>query len=795
MLKKDASEETTKGLVADKLKEMEGYPTAQNITVDGVTWFKEDSYKGTCYDFLKDVFKKASKKQTMRSKGTPDYVITLDNADIIVIIECKGAVEDHSIFDDVHDYISNGYGGHGETEKYAINGALWYASFLRSDYDVVAIGVSGQTEQSARVTSFVWPKGEDISNIALIEDGYLDNSLVSITQYKNDVNCVLGRTTETEENIRKQLRRYTLDCANFLRQNGIEDNSKAGFVSAIILGLTNHESALYKNTKSAIEYKRSTKAKKMIADSLGKNAVNQLKNSLYGEGKDIYDSSYINGIWDIDGIPQGKRVSLRKFYDGLLAKDELTQAPKGKDKYFSDGDTVLSCCIYSLYENVIEILDRYTGIDIMGEFYTTFLRFTKGNAKEKGIVLTPKHVTELFCDIAEYYNDKKFDEKTKVIDICCGTGAFLISSLNRIKQNIQNSTESEEKKKERYAYAQENALIGVERDSSMYALAYANMRFHGDGKSNLFNCSSLLIDSYAPVDDSGKTYTDTGKISLSDALKDFGEIDIGMINPPYSLDKKDNSSNQEYPIVKQISELKDKNKKLNNRIKEYRKKQDGKDYTKEIAKCEKDIFENEKLLFQLEQEFSNSGLREVAIQKGQDELDFIASMLHYLKKGGIGLAIVPMSCAGSSGAKLRKELLKYHTLLACMTMPPQLFFDSHVGAVTCIMVFKAHIPHDSSKAVFFGRWTNDGFKVVPHNGRLDSGNWDYIRAQWINQLDGLAKADETVWLRKRISNGDEALPEAYIKTDYSKLTDADFENTLKKYALYKYMEESGLLEE
>ena len=795
MLKKDASEETTKGLVADKLKEMEGYPTAQNITVDGVTWFKEDSYKGTCYDFLKDVFKKASKKQTMRSKGTPDYVITLDNADIIVIIECKGAVEDHSIFDDVHDYISNGYGGHGETEKYAINGALWYASFLRSDYDVVAIGVSGQTEQSARVTSFVWPKGEDISNIALIEDGYLDNSLVSITQYKNDVNCVLGRTTETEENIRKQLRRYTLDCANFLRQNGIEDNSKAGFVSAIILGLTNHESALYKNTKSAIEYKRSTKAKKMIADSLGKNAVNQLKNSLYGEGKDIYDSSYINGIWDIDGIPQGKRVSLRKFYDGLLAKDELTQAPKGKDKYFSDGDTVLSCCIYSLYENVIEILDRYTGIDIMGEFYTTFLRFTKGNAKEKGIVLTPKHVTELFCDIAEYYNDKKFDEKTKVIDICCGTGAFLISSLNRIKQNIQNSTESEEKKKERYAYAQENALIGVERDSSMYALAYANMRFHGDGKSNLFNCSSLLIDSYAPVDDSGKTYTDTGKISLSDALKDFGEIDIGMINPPYSLDKKENSSNQEYPIVKQISELKDKNKKLNKRIKEYRKKQDGKDYTKEIAKCEKDIFENEKLLFQLEQEFSNSGLREVAIQKGQDELDFIASMLHYLKKGGIGLAIVPMSCAGSSGAKLRKELLKYHTLLACMTMPPQLFFDSHVGAVTCIMVFKAHIPHDSSKAVFFGRWTNDGFKVVPHNGRLDSGNWDYIRAQWINQLDGLAKADETVWLRKRISNGDEALPEAYIKTDYSKLTDADFENTLKKYALYKYMEESGLLEE
>ena len=72
----------------------------------------------------------------------------------------------------------------------------------------------------------------------------------------------------------------------------------------------------------------------------------------------------------------------------------------------------------------------------MGEFYTTFLRFTKGNAKEEGIVLTPKHITELFCDIAEYYSDEKMTENTKVIDICCGTGAFLISALARIKENI-----------------------------------------------------------------------------------------------------------------------------------------------------------------------------------------------------------------------------------------------------------------------------------------------------------------------------------------------------------------------
>lgn len=794
MDKKKKSEAITQGLTADKLRMIDSYPASQNITVDGITWFKEDSYKGTSYDWLTDVFAQASKKQTKRSKGRPDFIVTLDDSEIIIVIECKGDENEHSMFDNVKQYLYYGYGKPEETEKYAINGALWYASFLKDDYDVVSIGVSGQTESEARVSSFVWPKGRDFSEIALIEDGYLDDSLVSIKQYQKDIEIVLDRFAETKENVRNELRRYTLDCANFLRQNGIEDNSKAGFVSAIILGLTNHESSLYKNIKMAIDHKKSTKARKLLKDNIGKDAVNQLKKSLYGEG-DVFDPAYIPGIWDIDEIPQGKRISLKKFYDGLLAKDELVQAPKGKDRYFCDGDTVLSCCIYSLYENVMEVFEKYRGIDVMGEFYTTFLRFTKGNAKEKGIVLTPKHITELFCDIAEFYGDKKFDENTKVIDICCGTGAFLIASLNRIKKNIDELNISDEKKAEKYKKVQEDSLIGVERDASMYALAYANMRFHGDGKSNLFNCSSLLIDSYAPVDESGKTFIGNKKVPLYEAIEEFGDIDVGMINPPYSLDKKDSSSTQEYPIVKKINELKDKKNKNNKYLKELKKKNDGIDYSDEIQEVEKEIENNKRQISKLEEEFTQSGMREVAIQKGQDELDFIASMLHYLKEGGIGIAILPMSCAGNSGAKLRAKLLKYHTLLACMTMPSQLFFDSHVGANTCIMVFKAHIPHDNNKSTFFGRWKDDGFTVVPHNGRKDGGNWENIRKEWIDQLDGTAPANDIIFVRKKISVTDEALAEAYTKTDYSKITDEDFEKTLKKYSLYKFMEENGLLED
>ena len=790
----NTSEETTKGLTVGKLKSIEGYPSNQNLKVDAITWFKEDSYKSSEYKWLCDVFSKATKKQTLRSKGTPDFTVTLDGADIIVVIECKGDVNNHSLFENVEDYIGYGFGKPNETEKYAINGALWYASFLKSDYDVIAIGVSGQTRVETLVTSFVWPKGGEISDIALLENAYLENALVSIKQYEKDIDVILDRFSATEEAVRKELRRYTLSCANFLRSNGIEDNSKAGFVSAVILGLTNHESRLYKCTKAAIEAKKVTKSKKMISDSIGKDAVKLLKYSLYGEGGDEFADDYVKGVWDIDEIPKGKRVSLKKFYEALLAKDELIMAPKGKDnKYFQDGDTVLSCCIFSLYENVIEVIEKYSGIDVMGEFYTTFLRFTKGNAKEKGIVLTPKHVTDLFCDIAEYYIDSKFSEKTKILDICCGTGAFLISALNRIKKNIADEKQSEDKKKHRYEIAQKNSLIGVERDASMYALSYANMRFHGDGKSNLYNCSSLLIDSFAPVDDSGKTYIGDKKVSLYEALKEFGDIDVGMINPPYSLNKKDNSTVREYPIVQLIDELQDENRKINKRIKELRANKKI-DYDKEIALLIEEIEKNREEIKQKQKEFDKSGLREVTIQKGQDELDFVASMLHYLKVGGIGIAIVPMSCAGSSGSKLRAELLKYHTLLACMTMPPQLFFDSHVGAATCIMVFKAHIPHNSSKTVFFGIWNEDGFSVIPHNGRKDTGLWEKIRKKWIDQIDGSAEKNDVLWVKHKINNYGEALPEAYVKTDFSKINDELFKRVVRNYSLYKYMDSKASLD-
>ena len=170
-----ASEELTKGIVAGKLRLLDGYASKQNEEKNGIIWFKEDSFKGTSYNWLKDVFAKASKKQNLSGRGTPDFLVVKDKSNVIVVIECKaeinGSSSKHSMFDNVEEYKMYGYGTPIETEQYAINGALYYATFLNQEYDVVAIGVSGQSESELRITSFVLPKGGELSDIEVIVDG------------------------------------------------------------------------------------------------------------------------------------------------------------------------------------------------------------------------------------------------------------------------------------------------------------------------------------------------------------------------------------------------------------------------------------------------------------------------------------------------------------------------------------------------------------------------------------------------------------------------------------------------
>jgi type I restriction-modification system DNA methylase subunit len=56
------------------------------------------------------------------------------------------------------------------------------------------------------------------------------------------------------------------------------------------------------------------------------------------------------------------------------------------------------------------------------------MSYSGGDGQTLGIVLTPKHITQLFCDLL----DVKPDDI--VFDPCCGTAGFLIAAMHNMLQ-------------------------------------------------------------------------------------------------------------------------------------------------------------------------------------------------------------------------------------------------------------------------------------------------------------------------------------------------------------------------
>lgn len=69
-----------------------------------------------------------------------------------------------------------------------------------------------------------------------------------------------------------------------------------------------------------------------------------------------------------------------------------------------------------------------------------------------------------------------------------------------------------------------------------------------------------------------------------------------------------------------------------------------------------------------------------------------------------------------------------------MSMPDDLFYP--VGAISCIIVFTAHVPHDSDKhhESWFGYWKDDGFKKDRVEGRVakELDQWEKKKEEWIS---------------------------------------------------------------
>ena len=154
--------------------------------------------------------------------------------------------------------------------------------------------------------------------------------------------------------------------------------------------------------------------------------------------------------------------------------------------------------------------------------------------------------------------------------------------------------------------------------------------------------------------------------------------------------------------------------------------------------------------------------------------------------------LLPMQAAIGNSKEVKqfkKQMLDKYTLEAVFSLPSEVFYPG-ASAVACCMIFDLSQSHSrSNKETFFGYYRDDKFIKRKGLGRIEStdkeGNslWSKTEDYWLNLYKN-KKEVAGMSVMHKVSFEDEWLAEAYMETDYSKLTEADFQQTLNEYLAY-----------
>ena len=384
----------------------------------------------------KECLARASKKLTGKG-GAPEFIVTFPALpDDIIVVECKADAKFHRSADGKNP------------ASYAVDGALHYATFLSQAYNVIAIAVSGVKPGKLKISSFYQKKGEtDVCE----ESSSLLDIYSYIARFKGDElakNIESGEITKTAIDLNKELNEYS-----------IVEYERCTLVSAVLLAL--------QNEAFRASYKESASSKKLqpTPERLAKFIVTSIKNVL--EDNEIDD---------------GRVASMLGEYE-KIKNHSIAKAPKIKKKKAAEqqDNYVLRDITERLEQSVLPLISMgEKGYDVLGRFYREFIRYA-GTDKKTGLVLTPQHITEFFCDVVGLnVNDVVFDS-------CCGSGGFLISAMKRM---IEEAGANQRKKR----LIKENQLIGIERRTDMFTFACSNMMMSGDGKSHIYQGDSFAGD-------------------------------------------------------------------------------------------------------------------------------------------------------------------------------------------------------------------------------------------------------------------------------------------------------------
>lgn len=233
------------------------------------------------------------------------------------------------------------------------------------------------------------------------------------------------------------------------------------------------KAAIASMSKSSIEINE----KSRNADSQERPvSLSALMTCLYNpHGDNDFAYRYRNADTMAGGIPSSvKRVLPR---EGM--PEEKTKIIAGGLAFLGTGinlrkPNALKGMLPELEENAIPFSNKGTNYDIIGRFHEEFLRFAGVTNVKRGIVLTPRHIAELFTDSVPIGYEIAY------WIVAVEQGLFLYQERMKSSLSLRGKLSNHNSDK-----VKRNRLVGFESNAMMYAPSISNMPFRGDGESNI----------------------------------------------------------------------------------------------------------------------------------------------------------------------------------------------------------------------------------------------------------------------------------------------------------------------
>ena len=594
--------------------------------------------QGSTIHEINEALKTASKSGSGKV-GFPEFVGVVK--DFLIVIENKADLAKHIKLNSkgLISLIAK------DVKDYAVNGALFYGQHLAQNTSykrVIAFGISGD-EKKHKISPIFIDETEYYRELPEVES-FISFNEQNISEYYTRE--VLQEDTDSE----KELAEILKDAAELhedLRNYGnLKDIDKPLIVSGILLALREAE--------------------------FGGFGIDSLKgDEIDTDGEKIYNAIE-NNLKRSKVAPEVKRDKILSQFSIIKDTHILNEVNSTLNK------TPLRHFAEFLYEKIYRSI-KYTSSseDYLGRFYGEFMSYSGGDGQTLGIVLTPKHITDLFSELV----DIKVDDV--VFDPCAGTAGFLIAAMHYMLAQTDNvSTKKKIRQKQ---------LHGFELQPYMFTIATTNMILRGDGKSNLINHNFLKEDA--------------NKLQLKEAT-------VGMMNPPYSQGSKKNP----------------------------------------------DLY----------------------------EIAFTEHLLDSLVEGARAIVIIPQSSVTGKTKEeqaIKANILKKHTLEGVITLNKDTFYG--VGTLPCIAIFAAGEPHPGDKECRFIDFRQDGYKVSPHIGLIETeqakDRKQHLLDVWFNRIE----AESKFCVGTTVEADDEWLHSFYYFNDEIP-AEAEFEKTIGDYLTFEF---------